>query len=122
MDAIPTPADLAHRPSAEIGPVTDGHADTLRSFAFFSYRGPRLDSVEPGELGRHAWEDTLTSLAELAEPEEWTGSNLTGRPLPILDSFLRYTYRRLVMEDQIAVTEDGEYAASNTGLLTPHAE
>ena len=26
------------------------------------------------------------------------------------------------MEDKIAVTADGEYAAFNTGLLTPHAE
>ena len=69
-----------------------------------------------------AWEDTLTSLADLAEEEEWTGSSPTGRPLPILDSFLRYTYRRLVMEDKIAVTSDGEHAAFNTGLLTPHAE
>lgn len=69
-----------------------------------------------------AWEETLTSLAEMAEVEDWVGSNEPGRPLPILDSFLRYTYGRLVMEDKIAVTADGEYAAFNTGLLTPHAE
>lgn len=124
MGNVPTPADVARRQSAEIGPVTEGHADTLRSFAFFPYRGPRTTpgSVEPAELGRLAWEETLTSLADLAEPEEWTGSNPTGRPLPILDSFLRYTYRRLVVEDKITVTPDGEYAAFNTGLLTPHAE
>lgn len=124
MTTIPTPADIAKRRSAEIGPVTEGHAERLRSFAFFPYRGPRSapGAVEPAELGRLAWEETLTSLAELAESEEWTGSNPTGRPLPILDSFLRYTYRRLVMEDKIAVTSDGEHAAFNTGLLTPHAE
>ncbi|WOF23647.1 DUF3825 domain-containing protein [Microbacterium betulae] len=124
MNSFPTPADVARRQSGEIGPVTEGHAERLRSFAFFPYRGPRQapGTIEPVELGRLAWEETLTSLAHLSEPEEWTGSTPTGRPLPILDSFLRYTYRRLVMEDKIAVTADGEFAAFNTGLLTPHAE
>ncbi len=124
MIHVPTPADVARRQSPEIGPVTEGHAEALRTFAFFPYRGPKNapGSVEPAELGRRAWEETLSALASLAEPEEWTGSNPTVRPLPILDSFLRYTHRRLVMEDKIAVTADGEYAASNTGLLTPHAE
>lgn len=124
MNATPTPSDLARRRPAAIGQVTEGHAERLRSFAFFPYRGPRQapDEVESVELGRLAWEETLTALAELAEPEEWTGSNPTGRPLPILDSFLRYTYRRLVMEDKISVTSDGDFAAFNTGLLTPHAE
>lgn len=128
MISVPTPADVARRQSPEIGPVTDGHSDRLRSFAFFPYRGPHRGprsgpgALERAELGRLAWEETLSALADLAEEEEWTGSNPTGRPLPILDSFLRYTYRRLVMEDKIAVTADGEYATFNTGLLTPHAE
>lgn len=123
MDAAPTPADVARRQSPEIGPVTEGHADRLRAFAFFPYRGPRsTPPVEPAELGRLAWEETLLSLAELAEHEEWVGASPPGRPLPILDSFLRYTYLRLVVEDKIAVTADGEHAAYNTGLLSPHAE
>jgi hypothetical protein len=66
--------------------------------------------------------DVLEALQDLAEDEEWAGAVPTIRPLPILDSFLRYTYQRLVMEDKIAVTHDGEYAAFNTGLLTAHAE
>lgn len=124
MNSITSPADVARRQSSEIGPVTEGHAEGLRTFAFFPYRGPKTapGSVQPAELGRRAWDETLSSVASLAEPEEWTGSIPTTRPLPILDSFLRYTHRRLVMEDKIAVTADGEYAASNTGLLTPHAE
>lgn len=124
MTLVPTPADVARRVSAEIGPVTDGHADRLRAFAFFPYRGPRRSPGDPesAELSKLAWAETLSSLAGLAEPEEWTGSNPTGRPLPILDSFLRYTYGRLVMEDKIAATEDGAFAAFNTGLLSPHAE
>ncbi|MCY1718231.1 DUF3825 domain-containing protein [Microbacterium sp. SL62] len=124
MNTVPSPADVARRQSPEIGLVTDGHADRLRAFAFFPYRGPRPSGtvLENVELGRLAWEETLTSLASLAEAEEWTGLNPTGRPLPILDSFLRYTYGRLVMEDKIAVTDDGAFAAFNTGLLSPHAE
>lgn len=123
MTHVSTPADVARRRSPEIGPVTEEHAEALRQFAFFPYRGnSALGSVEPAEVGRRAWDETLSSLATLAEPEDWTGSNPTARPLPILDRFLRYTHRRLVMEDKIAVTAGGEYAAANTGLLTPHAE
>lgn len=123
MTGFPTPADVARRQSAEIGPVTEDHPGRLRAFAFFPYKGPRaVPAVEATELNRLAWAETLASLAVLAEAEEWTGANPTGRPLPILDSFLRYTYGRLVMEEKIAVTADGEFASFNTGLLTPHAE
>jgi len=109
------------RRQSDLGPVTEGHADHVRGFAFFPYRG--ADEIpEPAARGRAAWEETLTSLSRMAEPEDWTGSNPTGRPLPILDSFVRYTYRRLVMEDKITITDDGEHAALNTGLLTPNAE
>lgn len=104
----------------EIGPVTEGHADSLRAFAFFPYRGQV--QIERSVVGREAWAVALAALAGLAESEEWTGAGDTSRVLPILDSFLRYTHKRLVMEDKIVVTPDGEFAALNTGLLTPHAE
>ncbi|WP_081608701.1 DUF3825 domain-containing protein [Rhodococcus ruber] len=120
MNHTPTPADVAHRKPAEIGPVTEGHAAQLRTFAFFPYRSQ--DQVDRSDLARLAWTNTLASLAELAEQEEWTGASQSTTPLPILDSFLRHTHSRLVMEDKIVVTSDGEYAALNTGLLTPHAE
>lgn len=116
-----SPADMPQRRPPEIGPVTEGHAPKIRAFAFFPYRGDR-GAVDPGDLAKVAWRDVLTALADMAEPEEWTGPNPTGRTLPILDSFLRYTYERLVMEDKILVTESGDWAAFNTGLLTPHAE
>ncbi|KQU58159.1 hypothetical protein ASG84_16065 [Rhodococcus sp. Leaf278] len=120
MDSIPTPTQVAQRRTVGIGPVSEGHADSLRSFAFFPYRGPA--QIDRSELGPRAWADVLTSLAELAETENWTGAANAERSLPILDSFLRYTHKRLVMEDKIVVTPDGEFAATNTGLLTPHAE
>ena len=98
------------------------HPQRLRQFAFF-----RLSSEEyisdPYERGRIAWGQTLENLAKLAEPEDWVGGDSDlARPLPILDSYLRYTYKRLLLEGKICVTEDGEYAAFNTGLMTPHAE
>lgn len=100
--------------------MTEGHDDRLKSFAFFRYRGTA--QVEGPERSRLAWAEALGSLASMAEPEEWVGAGETAQPLPILDSFLRYTHKRLVVEDKIVVTPDGEWAAWNTGLLTPHAE
>ena len=123
MSSAPTPADVARRHSPEIGKVTESHAARMFGFAYFAVRAPRTgDTSSEGEGTANGWEQALKSLAELAEPEEWTGSNPRGRKLPILDSFLRYTYIRLIAEDKIAVTTDGKYATFNTGLLTPHAE
>jgi hypothetical protein len=121
----PTPAALAHTqpPTVAVSttPTETPRRDTIRSFAFFPYRGDE-QLTDGYELGRRAWADALTSLANLAEPEDWTGAVATDRPLPILDSYLRYTYQRLVMEQKIEASADGEFAAINTGLLTSHAE
>lgn len=110
-----SPADMPQRRETGIGPVTEGHAQHIRGFAFFPYRGVRVGEAEPAELGRRAWAGALTALADLAEPEDWTGAGAAGRPLPILDSFLRYTYQRLVMDDKIAVTENGITLRSTPG-------
>lgn len=122
MSSTFTPADMPQRRPADIGPITEGHETRIRSFAFFAYRGGRDEQLAPAELGQRAWHDTLAALADLAEPEDWTGTLPSDRTLPILDSFLRYTHQRLVMEDKIAVSENSEYAALNTGLLTRYAE
>jgi hypothetical protein len=126
----PKPSDLFGRPRASIDepePEPEPASDSdefppqLRQFAWFPLRsGVTID--DPADRGRKAWADVLESLRDLAEDEEWTGATPTIRPLPILDSFLRYTYQRLVMEQKIAVSDGGEYAAFNTGLLTAHAE
>lgn len=123
MEPTHAPGILSARSVSGPGPVSEAHSERIRSFAFFPYRGPRVEEVsDPSDLGRRAWSDALKQLAELAEPEEWTGGESVARPLPILDSYVRYTHRRLVMEDKIAVTADGNCAAFNTGLLTPHGE
>lgn len=124
MDS-PTPADVARLasqpPSTRATGDVGGRPDTIRSFAFFPYRGAEhLDDGQ--ELSRRAWADALGSLADLAEDEDWSGPRATGRPLPILGSYVRYTYQRLVMEQKIQTSDDGEFAALNTGLLTQHAE
>lgn len=114
-----TPADMPQRRSTEIGAVTEGHNSHLRGFAFFRYRGE--ERIDPAEVGARAWHDTLKSLSDLAEPEEWTGTAET-RPYAILERYLMNTHQRLVMEDKICVSDDGRHAAFNTGLLTHFAE
>lgn len=116
-----TPANMPQRRADSIGAVTEGHETRLRSFAFFPFRGDRETHHTPSELGALAWHDTLQGLASTAEPENW-GEDTEGRPYPILDQYLRYTYQRLVMEDKVVVSSDGRFAAFNTGLLTPFAE
>jgi Domain of unknown function (DUF3825) len=103
------------------GEPNDQHAPTLRQFAWFPLRSAEF-IVDPVERGRQAWADALRSLADLAEPEEWSGATSVDLRLPILDSYVRYTYKRLVTEQKISTAPDNEHAAFNTGLLTLHAE
>lgn len=67
------------------------------------------------------WESRLEDLAEMAEPERWTYLEAPARTsLPVLDSYLRYTFLRLTDQGRIAETDD--LACFNTGLLTPGQE
>lgn len=69
------------------------------------------------------WEDRLTVLAEMAEPERWTYVSVPSEPpvtLPILDSYMRYTFLQLHGQGKIAEADD--LACFNTGLLTPAQE
>lgn len=67
------------------------------------------------------WDLRLKTLAELAEPERWTFLSVPDKsPLPVLDSYLRYTFLRIYDQGKIAQT--GQLACFNTGLLTPHQE
>lgn len=121
----PTPATLArlaprHAHDASFEGDHD-RPDTIRTFAWFGYKGQEWVD-DPQELSRRAWADALQSLADLAEGEDWTGASADDRPLPILGSYIRYTYQRLAMQEKICFSENGEYAALNTGLLTVHAE
>lgn len=65
----------------------------------------------------------IESLASVAEPEDWHykyAQNVS--PLPILQTYIKYTYRRIAEEKKVAVTKDEKFACWNTGLITPHQE
>jgi hypothetical protein len=67
------------------------------------------------------WDERLADLAEMAEPERWTYLHVRDESLlPVLDSYLRYTFLRA--HEQGKLTETDGHACFNTGLLTPGHE
>jgi Domain of unknown function (DUF3825) len=69
------------------------------------------------------YEQSIADLATLAEPEEWdykTSPQITSHP--ILQNYIKYTYRRVAEEKKVAVTKDEKSACWNTGLITPSQE
>lgn len=65
----------------------------------------------------------LQDLAKLAESEDWTYKKSESEyPLPVLFSYISYTYKRLIEEDKIVISESGEWACFNTGLVTENQE
>lgn len=81
--------------------------ETQTGFAYF-----------PGEL-----DDTVDTLAVLAEDEEWDYQfTKTDFSKPILVNFLKYTYKRLTEERKVGLSDDGQFACFNTGLVTEHQE
>jgi hypothetical protein len=69
------------------------------------------------------FEQNIVELANLAEPEEWN-YKVTPQPYanPILQNYVKYTYRRIAEEKKVAVTKDEKHACWNTGLITPSQE
>jgi hypothetical protein len=67
------------------------------------------------------WSERLDVLAEVAEPERWNFASVPSpQRLPILGSYLRYTFLRV--HEQTRVLETEKAACFNTGLLTPGQE
>jgi hypothetical protein len=65
----------------------------------------------------------LRALAADAEPEDWVYQYTpSDHPYPILFNYVRYTYRRVAEESKIALSDDGQFACFNTGLVTAHQE
>ena len=66
----------------------------------------------------------LDELAELADDEVWEYQKPTSENhhKPILFNYLRYTYSRLAEEGKIVVSDDGQFIAFNTGLVTENQE
>lgn len=63
----------------------------------------------------------LQRLADLAEKEDWNYRHTpSARPMPILFSYLHYTFSRLQEECKVVCLPDR--ACFNTGLVTPNQE
>lgn len=81
----------------------------------------------PLELRDFAWiqdfEEAISDLAELAEPEDWDYHNTpTDRRRPVLRNYVVHTYRRLAEEGKFSLTDDRRWCCFNTGLVTVHQE
>lgn len=73
------------------------------------------------------FEDKLADLATLAQREEWEyREHASPHPLPVLWSFIHYTFKRLKVEGKIAETVDEDrgqrLACFNTNLVTHNFE
>jgi len=89
----------------------------------------RLDARAPWDRFAYVPAESYQQLAVLAEDEDWSldAEDAKGRSdrLPLLESYIRHTFARLVEQDSIAVGHqaDGtEISAFNTGLVTPNQE
>jgi len=82
------------------------------------------------DLLQFAWvpPDFIVKLEELAHKaidEKWDDQESPTGRLPILSSYIRFTFRRLVEEAKLVYGEDEQgrkVAAFNTGLFTAHYE
>lgn len=102
-----------------------------------AFRIKRLDSRLPlyrfADMGEdRSW---LSKLAEKAEPEPWRYEHASNEPcgLPVLRSYLSYTFARIEQEDQFqsdplarkiqkGTCDNRQYACFNTGLVTVNQE
>ena len=71
-------------------------------------------------LGR--WDDFLVDLASNSLDERWDFNDEPEgeRHYPILRSFIAHTFYRLQREDKVCISDDGEFAAFNSGLVDHH--
>jgi hypothetical protein len=66
--------------------------------------------------------DKIQELADMAEEEDWrykdSSFNKPGHPNPMLENYLSYSYKRLVEERKIKISDDKNSTCLNTGLLS----
>ena len=68
-----------------------------------------------------SWNTFLSDLAAMAMPEHWDFDGTTNN-YAVLCQYIKYTFFRLTKENKICISDDGTFAAFNTGLLTPRYE
>ena len=74
-----------------------------------------------------AWFPTFLSaykeLADIAEAENWDYHfTPTKYEKPLLVSYIKHTYKRLALEEKIAISKNSSFSCFNTGLVTDHQE
>lgn len=89
----------------------------------------RLDARAPWDRFAYVPTESYQQLAALAEPEDWGLEDEDTRGgqgrLPLLESYVRHTFARVVEQDAIALGQSADGAtvsAFNTGLVTPNQE
>jgi cold shock CspA family protein len=89
----------------------------------------RLDARAPWDRFAYVPTESYQQLAALAESEDWSLDDEDARGsqgrLPLLESYIRHTFARLVEQEAIAVGRQPDAtkaAAFNTGLVTPNQE
>ncbi len=80
------------------------------------YPGKQLESF--AFLG--SWNSFLTELAEKAVSEEWDFADSVSKDYHILIKYIKYTFYRLTREKKVCISDDGQFAAFNTGLVDKH--
>ncbi len=65
------------------------------------------------------WDNVLNDLADMALPEKWYFKGEDPNSKLMLRGYLQYTFYRLQLEDKVCVSDDEQFAAFNTGLVTP---
>lgn len=65
------------------------------------------------------FDENIAVLEELAEKEDWTYKETTvDSEFPILENYLKYTYKRVAEEKKVAFSRDDKLACFDTGLIT----
>jgi len=100
-----------------------------RASGFEAINVKRLDARAPLDRFAYVPQESFSQLDDLAEPEDWSipDEEDRGTPgrLPLIESYIRYTFARLSEQDSIALgqaTDGTAQAAFNTGLVTPNQE
>jgi len=69
--------------------------------------------------------DNINFLAGFADPEDWKYHNTqveSDSEHPILENYIKYTYKRLAEEKKIVYSKDDKFSILNTGLVTKNQE
>lgn len=94
---------------------------------FLNYVGSKRNKQNnaPGKkLEQYAflgsWQSFLEALADMALAEPWDFGEQDGehRGYFILRKYIQYTFYRLTLENKVLESDDGTFAAFNTGLVT----